>query len=217
MTTAAREANDMATAQPVLKFTYEDYRTTPEDKRYELLDGDLLMTPAPNLKHQRVQVRLGSRLERFVEERALGEFFFAPCDVVLSNHDVVQPDLLFVSRERAHLLSDGAAVQGAPDLVVEILSPATAGRDRGYKRALYAKHGVQEYWLVDPVDETIAIHRLRDGALVVAHTFGCGQTLRSPLLAGFELDLDAVFPSSRAAARRGTDGGVGSMGPGVFQ
>ena len=185
----------MATAQPVLKFTYEDYRTTPEDKRYELLDGDLLMTPAPNLKHQRVQVRLGSRLERFVEERALGELFFAPCDVVLSDHDVVQPDLLFVSREREHLLSGDDAVRGAPDLVVEILSPTTADRDRGYKHALYARHGVAEYWLVDPADETIAIHRLRDGALVVAHTFGRGQTLRSPLLAGFELDVDAVFPS----------------------
>ena len=185
----------MATAQPVLKFTYEDYRTTPEDKRYELLDGDLLMTPAPNLKHQRVQRRLGSRLERFIEERALGELFFAPCDVVLSDHDVVQPDLLFVSRERAQLLSDGDAVRGAPDLVVEILSPATAGRDRGYKRALYARHGVAEYWLVDPADETIAVHRLQDGALAVAHTFGRGQTLRSPLLAGFELDVDAVFPS----------------------
>ena len=185
----------MATAQPVLKFTYEDYRTTPEDKRYELLDGDLLMTPAPNLKHQRVQRRLGSRLERFIEERALGELFFAPCDVVLSDHDVVQPDLLFVSRERAQLLSDGDAVRGAPDLVVEILSPATAGRDRGYKRALYARHGVAEYWLVDPADETIAVHRLQDGALAVAHTFGRGQTLRSPLLAGFELDLRDVFPS----------------------
>ena len=185
----------MTTAQPVLKFTYEDYRTTPEDKRCELLDGDLLMTPAPNLKHQRLQLGLSRLLARFIEERALGELFVAPCDVVLSDHDVVQPDLLFVSRERAHLLSGGDAVRGAPDLVVEILSPATAGRDRGYKRALYARHGVTEYWLVDPLDETIAIHRLRGGALVVAHTFGRGQTLRSPLLAGFELDMDAVFPS----------------------
>ena len=185
----------MATAQPVLKFTYEDYRTTPEDKRCELLDGDLLMTPAPNLKHQEVQFELAFQLGRFIKERVLGKFFFAPCDVVLSDHDVVQPDLLFVSRERAHLLSGGDAVRGAPDLVVEILSPATAGRDRGYKRALYARHGVAEYWLVDPADETIAIHRLREGALVVAHTFGRGQTLRSPLLAGFALDVDSVFPS----------------------
>ena len=185
----------MATAQPVLKFTYEDYRTTPEDKRYELLDGDLLMTPAPNLKHQQVLLRLGSRLGPFIEERALGELFVAPCDVVLSDHDVVQPDLLFVSRERERLLSGGDAVRGAPDLVVEILSPATAGRDRGYKRALYARHGVAEYWLVDPADETIAVHRLQDGASAVAHAFGRGQTLRSPPLAGFALDLRDVFPS----------------------
>ena len=185
----------MATAQPVLKFTYEDYRTTPEDKRYELLDGDLLMTPAPNLKHQEVQFELGIQLGRFIKERALGKFFFAPCDVVLSDHDVVQPDLLFVSREREHLLSGGDAVRGAPDLVVEILSPATAGRDRGYKHALYARYGVAEYWLVDPADETIAIHRLRGGALAVAHTFGRGQTLRSPLLDGFALELRDVFPS----------------------
>ena len=185
----------MATAQPAIKFTWEDYRTTPEDKRCELLDGDLLTTPAPNLKHQEVQFLLGMRLGRFIDERALGKFFFAPCDVVLSNQDVVQPDLLFVSRERAHLLSGGDAVRGAPDLVVEILSPATADRDRGYKHTLYARHGVTEYWLVDPLDDTIAIHRLEDGAPTAADTFGRGQTLCSPLLAGFELDVDAVFPS----------------------
>ena len=185
----------MATAQPVLKFTYEDYRTAPPDKRYELLDGDLLLNPAPNLKHQSVQVRMGRRLAQFIEERALGAFYFAPCDVVLSDTDVVQPDLLFVSHARAHLLIGGDNVRGAPDLVVEILSPATADRDRGYKRALYAKHGVTEYWLIDPTAETVWIHELRDGALAVTHTFGREQTLRSPLLAGFEVDLDDVFSS----------------------
>ena len=185
----------MATAQPVLKFTYEDYRTAPPDKRYELLDGDLLLNPAPNLKHQDIESRLGSRLARFIEARGLGKFFFAPCDVVLSDTDVVQPDLLFVSHARAHLLIGGDNVRGAPDLVVEILSPATADRDRGYKRALYAKHGVTEYWLIDPTAETVWIHELRDGALAVTHTFGREQTLRSPLLAGFEVDLDDVFSS----------------------
>ncbi len=170
----------MAAAHPTFKFTYEDYRTAPPDRRYELLDGDLLMTPARNLEHQRVQFRIGSRLGRFIEERALGEFFFAPCDVVLSDTDVVQPDLLFVSRERAHLLIGGDNVRGAPDPVVEILSPATADRDRGYKRALYAKHGAAEYWLVDPVAETVWIHCPQDGELIVAHTFGRKQTLCSP-------------------------------------
>ena len=192
--TATGKSN-LITAQPVFKFTYEDYRTAPPDKRYELLAGDLLLTPAPDLKHQDIQSRLGIRLGRFIEERALGKLFFAPCDVVLSDTDVVQPDLLFVSHDHAHLLIGGDNVRGAPDLVVEILSPATADRDRGYKRALYAKHGVTEYWLVDPVAETVSILRPRGGALIVAHTFGRNETLRSPLLVGFELDLDDVFSS----------------------
>ena len=185
----------MVTTQPVVKFTYEDYRTSPPDKRYELLDGDLTMVPAPNLKHQRVQSRLGRALSNFIVEHSLGEIFYAPCDVVLSDSDVVQPDLLFVSREREHLLSGGENVRGAPDLVVEVLSPSTADKDRGYKRELYGRHGVTEYWLVDPTAETVSIHRQRAGALAVTQTFGREQILRSPLLAGLELHLDDVFSS----------------------
>ena len=113
----------------------------------------------------------------------------------LSDSNVVQPDLLFVSREREHLLSDGEKVRGAPDLVVEILSPSTADKDRGSKRELYGRHGVAEYWLVDPIAETVSIHRQRGGVLAAADTFSRGQTLRSPLLAGLELRLDDVFSS----------------------
>ena len=185
----------MPTTQPAVKLTYEDYRTAPADRRYELLDGDLIMVPAPNLKHQKVQRHLGQRLSQFIAERDLGEFFFAPCDVVLSDTDVVQPDLLFVSGEREHLLSGGDNVRGAPDLVVEILSPATADRDRGYKRALYGRHGVTEYWLVDPTAETVSIHRQQAGALTVTQSFGREETLRSPLLAGLELHVDDIFSS----------------------
>ena len=130
-----------------------------------------------------------------MRDNGLGQIFFAPCDVVFSDTDVVQPDLLFVSRDRAHLLDNGEHVRGAPDLVVEILSAATAERDRGYKRALYAKHGVAEYWLVDPSAETVWIHRPDGRALVVAQTLRRGQTLRSPLLPGFVLDLEDVFSS----------------------
>ena len=184
----------MATVQPAFRFTYEDYRTAPPDKRYELLNGNLVVIPTPSLEHQRVQLRLGRRLAQFIEEQALGELFIAPCDVVLSDTDVVQPDLLFVSREREHLLSGGDNIRGAPDLVVEILSPATADRDRGYKHALYASHGVAEYWLA-PAARTIWIHRQREALLAVTHTFGLEQTLRSPLLTGFELEVDGVFSS----------------------
>ena len=185
----------MATTQPVVKFTYEDYLTTPEDERYELIDGDLIMVAAPNLRHQRVQRNLGQKLNQFIEERDLGELFYAPCDVFLSSTDVVQPDLLFVSREREHLLSDGEKVRGAPDLVIEILSPSSAETDRGAKRHLYGAHGVAEYWLVDPIAETISIHRRRGGVLAATNTFSRRQTLRSPLLAGLELHLDDIFSS----------------------
>ena len=185
----------MATTQPVVKLTYEDYRNAPGDERCELLDGDLVMVAAPNLKHQEVQFRIGRELGNFIVERSLGKLFYAPCDVVLSDTDVVQPDLLFISREREHLLSGGENVQGAPDLVIEILSPATADRDRGYKRELYGRHGVREYWLVDPLTETITVHRQRDGALTSTRTFTREQTLRSSLLPGLELHLENVFSS----------------------
>ena len=185
----------MASTQPVVKFTYEDYLTTPADERYELLDGDLIMVPAPNLKHQHVLGNLHYHLRQFITEHGTGRLFLAPCDVFLSDSNVVQPDLLFVSREREHLLSDGEKVRGAPDLVIEILSPSTADKDRGSKRELYGRHGVAEYWLVDPIAETISIHRQRGGVLAATDTFSRGQTLRSPLLAGLELRLDDVFSS----------------------
>ena len=185
----------MTSTQPVVKFTYEDYLATPADERYELLDGDLIMVPAPNIKHQRVQLELATQLSHFIKNRALGELLIAPCDVVLSDTNIVQPDLLFVSREREHLLSDGEKVRGAPDLAVEILSPSTADKDRGIKRELYSAFGVTEYWLVDPIAETISIYRQRGGVLAATHTFRRGQTLRSPLFAGLELHLDDIFSS----------------------
>ena len=185
----------MATTQPVIKFTYDDYRTAPGDERYELLDGDLIMVPAPNLKHQTVQLQLARRLAGFVQEQKSGKMFIAPCDVVLSDTNVVQPDLLFISQERGHLLSGGENVQGAPDLVIEILSPSTADKDRGVKHELYGRHGVTEYWLVDPIAETVSIHRQQAGKLAATRTFGRKETLRSSLLAGLELDLDDIFSS----------------------
>ena len=185
----------MATTQPVVKFTYEDYLATPEDERYELLDGHLIMIAALNLKHQRVLLELARRLAQFIDDRGRGELFIAPCDVYLSDTDVVQPDLLFVSREHGHLLSDGHKVRGAPDLVIEILSPSSADTDRGAKRDLYGAHGVAEYWLVDPIAETISIHRQREGILATTVTVTRGETLRSPLLAGLELHLDDILCS----------------------
>ena len=183
----------MATAQPAVKLTYEDYCAAPADNRYELLDGELIMVPAPNLKHQVVSGKIYTPLSQFIEDQALGTLLYAPCDVLFSDNNVLQPDLLFVSREREHLLRDGQKVQGPPDLVVEILSPSTAERDRGSKLALYSRYGVTEYWVVDPVAETIQIHRLQGGTVVPTRSFGRGETLLSPLLPGLELHLDDIF------------------------
>ena len=130
----------MSVPNPRIKLTYRDYARTPDDERYELLDGELIRMTAPAEIHQRVSILLGWRLIEFVTEHGLGRVYQAPFDVVLSDTDVVQPDLLFVSHERAHLVT-AANVQGAPDLVVEILSPSSVERDRTLKRRLYARRG----------------------------------------------------------------------------
>ena len=183
----------MVSSKPVVKFTYEDYRNTPADKRYELLNGELILAPAPRLPHQRVGMALGTRLHMFVNERGLGEVFASPCDVLLSDTDVVQPDLLFVSRERSDILLGGDNIRGAPDLVIEILSPSTSGLDRTLKRRLYAKHGVREYWLVDPGAKTVAILLMGQDAFDVVGTYGEGQIVTSPTLQGFTFNLDEIF------------------------
>ena len=183
----------MVSSKPVAKLTYEDYRNTPAEKRYELLDGELVMAPAPRIPHQRVGMKLRTRLHTFVEGRGLGEVFAAPCDVLLSDTDVVQPDLLFVSRERSHILLGGDNVRGAPDLVIEILSSSTSGLDRTLKRGLYAKHGVKEYWLVDPDAKTVAILLMGQDAFDVVGTYGEGQIVISPTLEGFTFNLDEIF------------------------
>lgn len=182
----------VTTANPRIKFTYADYRNTPEDKRYELIDGDLIMSPAPRTTHQDASLNIVLLLATFVRERVLGRIFYAPTDVVLSDTDVVQPDILFVSNARAHIITEDN-IRGAPNLVIEILSPSTAARDRTLKRALYAKHGVQEYWQVDTDARTIAVLTLTENGFELAAVYGEGQTLTSTLLPGFALDLDLVF------------------------
>ena len=182
----------MVTQEIRIKVTYDDYAKTPEDERWELLDGELIMAAAPNMKHQSVQSNTDWHVQRFVRDRDLGRVFNAPTDVVLSEHDVVQPDLVFVSSEREHIITD-ANIQGAPDLVVEILSPSTASRDWRDKLDLYARHGVAEYWLMDPISEIVWVFRLVDETLVQVGMYGVGDTLTSPLLEGFALDLGLVF------------------------
>jgi Uma2 family endonuclease len=182
----------MVGPRPKIKFTYQDYKNAPEDKRYELLDGDLIVVPSPKEPHQWASIQLGSRLFRFVQESGLGRVYIAPFDVVLSDTDVVQPDILFVSNERMGIVTEDN-IQGAPDLVIEILSPSTAERDRTFKRSLYARHGVREYWLVDPDARSVEVLVLGEGHFEIVATYGQDEELTSPMLEGLRLNLNEVF------------------------
>lgn len=177
------------------KLTYEDYVHFPEDgMRHEILDGEHYVSAAPTRKHQRVSMRLGSRLHVFVDERALGEVYAAPFDVFLSLHDVAQPDLLFVSNRRAAILNDKNA-QGAPDLVVEIVSPRTRNQDEGLKRERYGLLGVDEYWMVYPDRRAAKIYRREGGRLVLSEALSAaaGDILTTPLLPGLAIPLIEIF------------------------
>jgi Uma2 family endonuclease len=166
--------------------------TTPDDKRYQLLDGEMILAPSPTSRHQAVILRISLELHEFVTGRNLGRVWFAPLDVVLSDYDVAQPDILFVSNARSGIVTE-ANIQGAPDLVVEVLSPATSGYDRGHKLLLYGRHGVREYWLVDPDAETVEVLVGSGQGLARQAAYGRGQTLSSPLLDGLAIGLDGVF------------------------
>ncbi len=174
------------------KLTYADYLKTADDERYELLDGKLVTSPSPREIHQYILGRLFLRLGAFIYGRNLGRIYCSPFDVVLSETDVVRPDLLFVSSARASILT-ADNVQGAPDLAVEILSPVTAERDGTIKLDLYARYGVREYWIVDPDASTILLLRRVRGRFEVGGIYGAEQSLRSPTLRGFSIVLEEVF------------------------
>lgn len=174
------------------KLTYADYLKTADDERFELLDGELVMAPAPLLYHQFILRKLLNAMSGYVEEHELGELFCSPADVVLSETDVVQPDILFVSRQRSQILKS-ESVQGAPDLVVEILSPSTAELDKTTKLELYAQHGVREYWIADPDAKTIMVLLRGEHRFEVEGIYGKGHTLQSPTLEGFRVQMEEVF------------------------
>ncbi len=174
------------------KLTYEDYAKTPDDERYELLDGELVFMPSPKEIHQMLLGRLFVALYTWAAERPLGRVYVAPFDVVLSDTNTLQPDILFISSERSQIITE-ANVQGAPDLAIEIISPSDPNRDRVRKREIYERHGVGEYWLVDSDASNVTVLSLRDGSYLTVGIYGEGDTLTSPTLRGFTLDLSELF------------------------
>lgn len=174
------------------KYTYEDYLKTPEDERYELIEGELLMTPSPVTRHQRISRELEFELLKFAKENDLGEVFDAPYDVYLDDENVVQPDIMFISKERLNIIGE-KNIQGAPDLVIEIISENTAYRDLVQKKKLYARFGVKEYWIVIPEEGSIEIYILKDKTYTLYKAFSRDDTLESPYFKDLKIMLNRIF------------------------
>jgi len=175
------------------RYTYDDYRQLPEGAPFELIHGHLITSPSPTVQHQRLVFQLGRALHAYLAATdRKGEALLAPMDVHLSEKTVVQPDVLYVSADREDRIAE-QKIEGAPDLVMEVVSPSTSHRDAFDKKRLYEEHGVQEYWIVDPDTRTVEIHVRTDPAFTLHQRCVEEGTGTSALLEGFELGLDELF------------------------
>jgi Uma2 family endonuclease len=173
--------------------TYEDYVLLPNDQnRYEILEGELTVTPSPSTKHQTASGNLFILLSQYIKERNLGKLFHAPIDLILESNSVLQPDLLFVSKARQHIITE-KAIEGAPDLVVEILSPTTSRTDRVTKAQIYARHSVPAYWIVDPEREAIEIYLLEADGYRLAATLQGKTPMAAPPFTELEIAATDLF------------------------
>ena len=168
-------------AGPII-LTYDEYAELPSDgRRYEIIEGDLFVTPAPRPKHQNVVGNLHGILFNYLRDHPIGKLYLAPIDLILSPTNVVQPDMLFLSQEKYHFVSD-RGIEGPPDLIVEVLSPTTEKTDRTTKSRLYARFGVTQYWLIDPTEKRLEMFRL------------AGGRFHGPLKSGVNI-TPALFPN----------------------
>lgn len=173
--------------------TYDEYRALPDDGiRYEVIKGTLFMTPAPMSKHQRISRNLEFTIYQHVKKTKQGVVYDAPVDIILANDTVLQPDIVYVRRERAHLISK-RGIEGAPDIVIEILSPSTQRVDRTTKMKLYAEFGVQEYWLVDPEVETFEVFTLQGEKYLLSAALSGQEIYESSYIEGLKVSLDELF------------------------
>ena len=187
----------MTTVRPK-EWTYEEFMALPEGGplRYEIIDGELSMTPAPDIRHQKISGNLFAMIHLFFSRHPLGEVFSAPTDVILS-HDplrAVEPDLIVVSSEHRSIIRE-KNIEGSPDLLVEILSEGTEKRDRREKFSLYERSGVSEYWIVDPESQTVQVFRLSGTKYASPLEFRKNGALSTPLFPGLSIPLVDVFPS----------------------
>ena len=177
------------------RVSYADLKRAPEDgRRYELYDGEVFVVPSPLPKHQVVAIAIAEMLRSYARERG-GFCVTSPIDIVFSDYDVLQPDVIYFSPARAHLVDINRVIRHAPDLCVEVLSPSTAPTDRGKKMQMFARYGVREYWIVDPAAETIEIFELRAAGYELALTATAQDVVASAVLPGHTFLAESLFPA----------------------
>ncbi len=175
------------------RYTARDFEQMPGGPPYfELINNHLVLEPSPDLPHQNSSIRLASRMFNFVEDNELGLVLEAPMDVELDDDNVFQPDILFISNERLHIIQDGRKIKGAPDLVVEILS-TNKKYDQEEKKYVYELHDVLEFWLVDVKKKQVEVYENARKELVLIQKAYPGDTIRSKVLPGFEITADYLF------------------------
>lgn len=174
-------------------YTYQDYLELPEDgKHYEVINGELIMTPAPFTIHQKVSANIVGELRPFVKKHQKGEVLYAPVDVVLSENNVVQPDILFIAEKHANIITE-KNITGVPDLIIEILSPATGYYDLIEKKEIYEKFGVREYWIVDPKKQWVEIYINEGNKFTLNQHVDKKGMLASLVLERFQISLENIF------------------------
>ena len=173
-------------------YTYADYSKLPEGAAYQLIEGELIHEPAPTVSHQRLVLRLARLIAAHVEEHQLGEIFISPIDVYLSDVNTFQPDVAFVDMKRLDIVKE-KNIQGAPDLVIEVLSPSTAYYDLRRKKEIYALNGVREYWIVDPIKKCVEVYLLNENSLDLAITVSDSGRIESFVIKSFSVDWAELF------------------------
>ncbi len=173
-------------------WSYEEYYNILDDKSYEVISGELIMVPAPDLEHQRISRKLEIKLSLHIEKNNWGEIFDAPIDVILDNQNVVQPDIVFVSKENSKML-EKRGIFGSPDMIVEIISPSSVKRDRYDKFIVYETFKIKEYWLIDPANKTIEIFILENDKYRLFCFAGTDEKAISNLIQNFEINVNELM------------------------
>ncbi len=176
----------------VKKYTYEDYSKLPEGAPYQLINGELVMSPSPTYYHQKISSNIFNLLSRFIEKEELGILLYAPFDVTFNQHETFQPDIIFISFGRKEIIKENM-IEGAPDLLIEILSENNAYYDLKHKKNIYEKYGVKEYWIVDPMDKSVEVYEGKGKKFTLIDQKKDKGKVKSKIFTGLKIDAEDIF------------------------